>query len=167
MPKLSYCYYVAHRTQNVRHIMRPILASLIAATALCSWGQTTTQRINKTTTISVSTTLPSGQAFGVKGIAADVSGTGEPFATIRTYLLPDTIKPAVVSVTAEDGAFEQQLKKPGQYRLTIHSVGRSPTSPLPHQSLRSTPYTFRNRTAHSAKWWWKHRSHWYRGRLTA
>ena len=108
--------------------MRPILASLIAATALCSWGQTTTQRINKTTTISVSTTLPSGQAFGVKGIAADVSGTGEPFATIRTYLLPDTIKPAVVSVTAEDGAFEQQLKKPGQYRLTIHSVGRSPLS---------------------------------------
>lgn len=66
--------------------------------------------------------------FNVKGVVRDSLGTPEPYATVRLFLLPDTIKPVSVGVTDESGAFERQLDKAGDYKFALQSVGRKPMS---------------------------------------
>lgn len=67
----------------------------------------------------------SAQNFKVKGTAADSTGTGEAFATIRIYAMPDTARVLATSVTKEDGSFEKVLNKAGKYQLKLTSVGRN------------------------------------------
>ncbi|MGN1238002.1 MAG: TonB-dependent receptor plug domain-containing protein, partial [Muribaculaceae bacterium] len=64
--------------------------------------------------------------FAVKGIVADSTGTGEAYATIRIYNLPDTTKAVRLGTTAEDGSFSQSLPQAGKYCINISSVGKSP-----------------------------------------
>ena len=68
------------------------------------------------------------QSFSVKGVAVDSTATGESFATIRIYQLPDTVKPVATAVTKEDGSFSKSLPRAGKYRLLLTSVGRAPLS---------------------------------------
>ncbi|MGN1246742.1 MAG: TonB-dependent receptor, partial [Muribaculaceae bacterium] len=64
--------------------------------------------------------------FAVKGIVADSTGTGEAYATIRIYNLPDTTKAIRLGTTADDGTFSQSLPAAGKYSINISSVGKSP-----------------------------------------
>lgn len=64
----------------------------------------------------------------VKGIAVDSLGTPESFATIKLFSLPDTIRPIATAVAKEDGTFSQSLKKAGNYRLTVSSLGKLPAT---------------------------------------
>lgn len=67
----------------------------------------------------------SAQTFKVKGVAADSTGIGEAFATLRFYSLPDTTKVIGTAVTKEDGSFEKNMPKSGSYQLKLTSVGRN------------------------------------------
>ena len=67
----------------------------------------------------------SAQKYAVKGVVADSTGTGEPFATVRIFTRTDTVKPVATLVTSEEGLFSQALS-PGAYRLMILSTGRTP-----------------------------------------
>ena len=67
----------------------------------------------------------SAQKYAVKGMVADSTGTGEPFATVRIFTRTDTVKPVATLVTSDEGLFSQALR-PGAYRLTVLSTGRAP-----------------------------------------
>ncbi len=47
----------------------------------------------------------SAQKYAVKGVVADSTGTGEPFATVRIFSRTDTVKPVATLVTSEEGLF--------------------------------------------------------------
>lgn len=63
--------------------------------------------------------------YEVKGVVTDSLGETEVYATVRVFSLSDSVKPIVMGVTDEKGAFVQELEKEGKYRLTINSVGKS------------------------------------------
>ena len=65
------------------------------------------------------------QQYGVKCQLTDSTETGEPYATARLYILPDTSKVITTGVTADDGSFDASLKAPGKYRLRFSSVGKT------------------------------------------
>ncbi len=66
----------------------------------------------------------SAQSFGVKGVVCDSIGTPESFATLRIYLLPDTVKPKATGTADENGAFSVGLPQSGDYRVNILSFGK-------------------------------------------
>ena len=66
--------------------------------------------------------------YQVKGVVVDSLGEGEMFATIRIFSTIDSIKPILMGVTDEKGAFSQTLKNEGNYLLKIHSTGKSELS---------------------------------------
>lgn len=63
--------------------------------------------------------------FRVKLTATDSLGAPEPYATVRVFTLADTVKPIVIGVTNEKGAFNNTLPKAGEYRLTLYSIGKT------------------------------------------
>lgn len=67
----------------------------------------------------------SAQQYSVNCQLTDSAGNGEPYATARLYLLPDTSKVITTGVTADDGSFDANLKAPGKYRLRFSSVGKT------------------------------------------
>ncbi len=65
------------------------------------------------------------QQYGVKCQLNDTTGNGEPYATARIYLLPDTAKVLTTGVTDGNGAFSQSLSHAGSYRIRFSSVGKA------------------------------------------
>ncbi len=68
----------------------------------------------------------SAQSYRVTGTVVDSTGTGEAFATVRIYALPDSVKPVATAVTKENGSFNKSLSREGKYRFLLTSVGRAP-----------------------------------------
>jgi hypothetical protein len=68
----------------------------------------------------------SAQSFKVSGTVCDSASTPESYATIRIFLMPDTVKPVAVAAANEEGIFSLALKTAGTYRLTAASVGKQP-----------------------------------------
>ncbi|MDE6478997.1 MAG: TonB-dependent receptor [Muribaculaceae bacterium] len=64
------------------------------------------------------------QNFRVKGSVCDSIGEPESFATLRVYLLPDTVKPKVTGTADENGSFSLKLPQAGGYRVNILSFGK-------------------------------------------
>ncbi len=64
------------------------------------------------------------QDFSVKGTVCDSIGEPESFATLRIYLLPDTVKPKATGTAFEDGTFSIKLPEAGGYRVNILSFGK-------------------------------------------
>lgn len=64
------------------------------------------------------------QTYTATGIVCDSVGEPESFATIRAYLLPDTIKSASHAIAGEDGVFSVSLPNAGEYRISITSFGK-------------------------------------------
>ncbi len=64
------------------------------------------------------------QTMSVKGLLCDSTSSPESFATIRLYLLPDSVKPAASGVSDESGVFNIKVKKPGEYRVNVFSFGK-------------------------------------------
>ena len=63
--------------------------------------------------------------YFVKGVLVDsVLHETEPYATVRIFPATDSVKPLKVGVTDNDGKFKEALPKPGEYRLTISSLGK-------------------------------------------
>lgn len=67
-------------------------------------------------------------AYTVGGTVVDANNEPEAFATVRIYSQSDTLKPVTMGVTDEQGAFVQQISKPGNYKLQISSVGKQTLS---------------------------------------
>lgn len=65
------------------------------------------------------------QQYGVKCQLNDTTGSGEPYATARIYLMPDTAKVLTTGVTDGNGAFSQSLSRTGSYRIRFSSVGKT------------------------------------------
>ncbi len=64
-------------------------------------------------------------AFNVKGFVCDSVGAPEEFATVRLFLLPDTVKISASALTDDRGLFDIQLSQPGTYQVDISSLGKS------------------------------------------
>lgn len=64
------------------------------------------------------------QTFGVKFVACDSTGAGEPFATVRIYAAADTAQAVNVGVADTDGKFSQSLDAAGDYLLKVSAVGK-------------------------------------------
>lgn len=84
----------------------------------------------KTTLLSFLFLFTSGMLhaadYRVTGTAVDSIGEPEAYATVKIFLLPDSVTPKSSGVTNENGIFSQTLKAPGQYRLLLYSIGKSP-----------------------------------------
>ena len=63
--------------------------------------------------------------YNVTGNVRDSIGSPESFATVRIYLLPDTVKPRTSGVTGENGDFNISLPQAGGYKVNIISFGKS------------------------------------------
>lgn len=64
------------------------------------------------------------KTLNVKGSVCDSLGQPESFATLRIYLLPDTVKPKATGTTLEDGTFSEYLPQEGSYRVNVLSFGK-------------------------------------------
>lgn len=63
--------------------------------------------------------------FNVKGFVCDSVATPEEFATVRLFLLPDTMKIRASALTDDRGMFDIQLPQAGTYRVNISSLGKT------------------------------------------
>lgn len=63
--------------------------------------------------------------LSVKGTVCDSIGTPEGFATVRIFLMPDTISPKTAGVADENGVFDITLPAAGNYRVNIQSFGKT------------------------------------------
>lgn len=66
--------------------------------------------------------------YKVTGLVADSTGNPESFATVRIFLLPDTVKPKTSGLAGEDGKFDIPLPITGSYKVNILSFGKSDTN---------------------------------------
>lgn len=67
--------------------------------------------------------------FIVKGILVDsLTQQGEPYATIRIFKAADTNEAIHISVTDENGSFQEELPEAGRYSISLSAVGRSVVS---------------------------------------
>ncbi len=77
------------------------------------------------TLMAIAVSSPSfAQNLSVKGMVRDSIGEAESFATLRVYLLPDTIKPKATATADENGIFSIKLPQAGGYRINILSFGK-------------------------------------------
>ncbi|MDE6547520.1 MAG: carboxypeptidase-like regulatory domain-containing protein, partial [Muribaculaceae bacterium] len=77
------------------------------------------------TLMAIAITSPAlAQNLIVKGTVLDSIGDPESFATLRIYLLPDTVRPKVTGTANEDGSFSLKLPQEGGYRVNILSFGK-------------------------------------------
>ncbi len=75
--------------------------------------------------VALAISIPSfAQDLSVKGSVCDSIGEPESFATLRIYLLPDTVRPKVTGTTDENGKFSLKLPQTGGYRVNILSFGK-------------------------------------------
>lgn len=77
------------------------------------------------TLIAIAFAFPAAaQNLSVKGSVRDSIGEPESFATLRIYLLPDTVKPKATGTADENGNFNIKLPQEGGYRVNILSFGK-------------------------------------------
>lgn len=62
--------------------------------------------------------------YSVKGEVVDNAGVAEMYATIRIYLPSDSVKPAVLGTTDENGMINLTLPSAGEFRFTVAAVGK-------------------------------------------
>lgn len=63
-------------------------------------------------------------AFNVRGVVCDSVGNPEEYATVRVFLLPDTVRPAVGTLTDGNGYFDVSVPGVGSYKVNITSLGK-------------------------------------------
>ncbi len=63
--------------------------------------------------------------LSIKGTVCDSIGSPEGFATVKVFLLPDTIKPKTAGVADENGVFDIAIPTVGKYRVNILSFGKT------------------------------------------
>lgn len=68
------------------------------------------------------------QNLSVKGTVCDSVGNPEGFATVRIFLLPDTLQTRMTGIAGEDGIFSVSLPEAGSYRVNILSLGKADAS---------------------------------------
>lgn len=63
--------------------------------------------------------------YVIKGILVDsLTSEGEPYATIRIYKKDIPDKAVKMGVTGQNGKFSEKLSEPGDYKITLSSVGK-------------------------------------------
>lgn len=62
----------------------------------------------------------------VKAIVIDEEGHPEEYATYRIFTIPDTTKQIMGNVTNSEGVIEAKLPKPGDYKIVISAMMKSP-----------------------------------------
>ena len=76
----------------------------------------------------IATCIPAmGQSgnYSVKGVLVDsLTNDTEPYATIRILSAKSPDKPVKLNVTDEKGRFNEKLTQPGDYIITLTSVGK-------------------------------------------
>lgn len=55
----------------------------------------------------------------------DSTSTPESFATVRIFLLPDSVKALKIATTDVDGNFSEKVDSTGDYRITVSSLGKA------------------------------------------
>lgn len=68
----------------------------------------------------------SAARYSVSGTLRDSVGEPESFATVRLFLLNDTVKPLKASLADESGHFNIDIDNAGDYRLNILAFGKKP-----------------------------------------
>ncbi|MDE6715496.1 MAG: TonB-dependent receptor plug domain-containing protein, partial [Muribaculaceae bacterium] len=61
----------------------------------------------------------------VKFSVTDSVSAPESFATVRIFMMPDTVKPVKLSTTDVDGKFSEKVDTTGDYRISISSLGKT------------------------------------------
>lgn len=61
----------------------------------------------------------------VKFSVTDSVNAPEAFATVRIFLMPDSVKPVKLSTTDVDGKFSEKVDSTGDYRISISSLGKT------------------------------------------
>ncbi|MDE6654304.1 MAG: carboxypeptidase-like regulatory domain-containing protein, partial [Muribaculaceae bacterium] len=64
-------------------------------------------------------------AFNVRGVVCDSVGNPEEYATVRVFLLPDTVKPSVGTLTDGNGYFDVSVPGAGSYKVNLTSLGKA------------------------------------------
>ena len=64
-------------------------------------------------------------AFNVKGVVCDSVGNPEEYATVRLFLLPDSVSPAAGGLTDGSGYFDVSVTRAGSYKVNISSLGKA------------------------------------------
>lgn len=87
----------------------------------------------------IATCIPAmGQSgnYSVKGVLVDsLTNETEPYATVRILSAKSPDKPVKLNVTDENGKFNEKLTQPGDYIITLTSVGKKRWN----ESSRSLP----------------------------
>lgn len=66
----------------------------------------------------------SAATYNVSGVVVDQQSEPEAFATVRVFAADDSVKAASLGVTDDNGFFKQTVKKTGDYKLVVSSVGK-------------------------------------------
>ena len=64
--------------------------------------------------------------YQVMATVIDEEGQPEEYATYRIFEIPDTTRQIIGNVTKSDGIIDSQLPKPGEYRIVISAMMKSP-----------------------------------------
>lgn len=64
--------------------------------------------------------------YRVTATVIDEEGNPEEYATFRIFAIPDTTHQIIGNVTKSDGVINSELPKPGEYRLAISAMMKSP-----------------------------------------
>ena len=120
---LNYKRYTQDMTRFLTGFLFFLSITVAFAADAASTGVKSSQDVNASSGAKASQGTKS--RFGVKGSVRDSIGNPESFATLRIYLLPDTVKPCTSGVADEDGAFDIPLLRTGSYRVNIQSFGKA------------------------------------------
>lgn len=64
--------------------------------------------------------------YGVSATVVDNEGAPEEYATFRIFAIPDTIRPVVGNITADDGLINATLPRSGNYRMVVSAMMKQP-----------------------------------------
>ena len=72
--------------------------------------------------------LQSYSQYHVKATVIDSEGDPEEYATYRIFEMPDTTRQIIGNVTNSDGLIDASLPKPGDYKIVISAMMKSPVT---------------------------------------